>query len=157
MKAFEFRLERILEFRKEQAELERGRLHEVMQQIRRLEAEATALATRSNDEHDRVIAGEEVTGRDLASLSNYRQHVRRLSKELSRAQQVLDAHMQRQKAVVMESERKVRLLQRLKDKRHTAWQSACDRELEELAADSYLARLAAMRRSENQAEPVVVE
>lgn len=122
-----------------------------------LERLESALAARSNEEHDRVITGEEVTGRDLASLSNYRQHVQRLSKELSRAQQALDAHMHRQKAVVIESERKVRLLEKLRDKRLTAWQSACDRELEELAADSYLARLAAMRRLENRTEPAIVD
>jgi hypothetical protein len=93
----------------------------------------------------------------LALLSNYRKHVQRLSRELSRAQQVLDAQLQRQKAIAMESERKVRLLEKLKDKRLTAWQSACDRELEELAADSYLARLAAMRRLEDRTEPAIVD
>jgi flagellar export protein FliJ len=150
MKAFEFRLERILEFRKEQAELERGRLQQILLQIQLLETEAEALAVRSSEERDRVIAGEGLTGHDLASLSNYKRHVQRRSTELSRAQQVLAAQSQRQRVNVMESERKVRLLEKLKDRRLTSWKSACDRELEELAADSYLARLAAGRRAQSQ-------
>src|SRR5689334_1105860 len=150
MKAFEFRLERILEFRKEQAELERGRLQQILQQIQRLETEVDGLAVRSSEERDRVIAGEGLTGHDLASLSNYKRHVQRRSTELLRAQQVLAAQSQRQRVIVMESERKVRLLEKLKDRQLNSWQSACDRELEELAADSYLARLAGIRRLETE-------
>jgi hypothetical protein len=43
-------------------------------------------------------------------------------------------------AGLLEARRRCRLLERLRERRWTEWQQARDRELEELASDSYLAR-----------------
>jgi hypothetical protein len=40
----------------------------------------------------------------------------------------------------LEARRRCRLLERLRERRWTEWQLARDRELEELASDSYLAQ-----------------
>jgi hypothetical protein len=45
-------------------------------------------------------------------------------------------------AVMLEARRRCRLLERLKERRWAEWQSAAGRELDELAADSYLAQWA---------------
>jgi hypothetical protein len=45
-------------------------------------------------------------------------------------------------AALMEARRQCRLLERLKDRRWAEWQSAAAKELDELAADSYLAQWA---------------
>jgi hypothetical protein len=50
-------------------------------------------------------------------------------------------------AAVLEARRRYRLLERLKDRRWAEWQSAADRELDELAADSYLAQWARRQAS----------
>jgi hypothetical protein len=43
---------------------------------------------------------------------------------------------------MLEARRRFRLLERLKERRHEDWRLARDRELEELASESYLARWA---------------
>jgi len=45
---------------------------------------------------------------------------------------------QRQK--VLEAQRQCRLLERLEHRRHAEWRRAADREMESLAAESFLAR-----------------
>jgi hypothetical protein len=48
---------------------------------------------------------------------------------------------------MLEARRRLRLLERLKDRRMAEWRAARDKELEELASESYLAKWQRRRKS----------
>ena len=140
MKRFVFRLESVLRWRRSLFEQEQNRL-------RGLVAERDAILLRLKEiEELRQRAGQALleapalTGGELAALEAYR---RRLGLERVRRQQELadceariEAHRQR----VLEARRRVRLLERLRERRFAEWEAELNRELEALAAESYLAR-----------------
>ncbi len=80
-----------------------------------------------------------VAGRDVTALGGYRLHVMAQEQEIAvrraKSQSALDA----QEAAMLEARRRCRLLERLKERRQAEWQAAGDREVEELASESYLA------------------
>ncbi len=63
-------------------------------------------------------------------------------KELALKRLECQKELAAQQAALVEARRRCRLLERLKERRATEWRSAADRELEELASDSYLAQWA---------------
>jgi hypothetical protein len=80
-----------------------------------------------------------VSGRDLSALAGYRRYVqahgRKLETQRAEAQKQLEA----QQNAMLEARRRCRLLERLKERRLSEWQFACDRELDQLASESFLA------------------
>lgn len=143
MKAFEFRLERIAEYRRQEAEVAQSRLQTLLADRARLDAQTLALETRSNEAKISVFAQAGVTGEELSGLSRFQDHVARASKQLDLKKLELNASIEKARAVLLETERRVKLLDRLRERKLHEWQTASNRELEAIAADSHLARLAA--------------
>src|SRR5207248_352992 len=77
---------------------------------------------------------------DLAALGAFRLRVRSQESELARRREESARLLAAQQKLMLEARRRCRLLERLKDRRLAEWKSACDHELEEVAAESYLAR-----------------
>jgi flagellar biosynthesis chaperone FliJ len=82
-------------------------------------------------------------GLDLLSFSQFQSYVGRRVKEIEQQTVKMQAKIEAQRLVVLEAERKVKLLERLRERKLQDWKLECDRELENLASDSHLARLAA--------------
>jgi hypothetical protein len=66
-------------------------------------------------------------------------------RDLDRKRIDVNNRISKQRSVVLEADRKVKLLDRLKDRKFQEWRAASDREIDELAADSHMAKLAAAR------------
>jgi flagellar export protein FliJ len=140
MPAFRFRLERALDWRREQREIEESglarcvtALERSLARIAHLEAERQAI--------DRELVGRSsIPASDLAALSRYRLGAAQLavSLEQERAQRRIDAD--RQRAKVQAARRKVSLLEKLRERRLAEHVQAEERELENSAAESFLAR-----------------
>jgi hypothetical protein len=81
-----------------------------------------------------------VCGRDLAALGSFRLHVRKKNAELAARRVECEARLAAGRGEMLEARRRLRLLERLRDRRFEDWRLARDKELEELAAESYLAR-----------------
>jgi recombinational DNA repair protein RecR len=81
-----------------------------------------------------------LAGRDLAALGSFRLYVKMKEREIAtrrvECQQKLDA----QQRVMLEARRRCRLLERLKERRFSEWELAQNREVEQLATESYLAQ-----------------
>jgi len=140
MKRFVFGLESVLRWRRSLFEQEQNRL-------RALVAERDAIGLRLRELEQlrqraerALLEAPAVTGGELAALESYR---RRLSAERARRQEELagcERRIQAQRERVVEARRRVRLLERLKERRYAEWEAEANRELEALAAESYLAR-----------------
>lgn len=140
MNKFHFPLQKVLEWRRTQLDVEEGKFRqrgEAVAAVDRARAELEAEAVHTECE---VRGWDSVGGADLRALDEYRKHVRaeeaRLAAERAERARALAA----QQAAMLEARRRFRLLERLKDRRLAEWRTACDRELDEIAAESYLAQ-----------------
>ena len=89
---------------------------------------------------------------DLAALGNYRLKVK--SEESALAKHRVDAaqKLAEQQKLMLEARRRCRLLERLKDRRLAEWTAERDKELDEIAAESYLARWSRLQGGDTSRE-----
>ena len=146
MKRFEFTLRRVLEVRRQQAEIERSRLQSHLANLETLQNYRRATAQRADEARAFVKNGSTVSGEDLVALSAFEKHISRTIVSIDQQKAKLDQVIAQQQAKVLEAERKVKLLQNLEEKQLSEWTVLRDKEIEQLGADSHLARLLSERR-----------
>ena len=138
MKAFHFRLDQALRWRATQADLAKakvaaaaGRLSELQSQ---LESRRLQLAGDARD-----VA----TGTPGLSLETWAAWLKRARREMTLiGQQISEAerNLGEQLRLVVEANRKVRLLENLKQSERTHWNAELDRELDEFSGEAFLVR-----------------
>jgi len=146
MTAFRFPLEKVLDWRRTELELARARFEQQTAAVVALDRERAALETSAVQAEMTVRHWAAVTGGDLAALAAFRRHVRLREDKIGTARAQAQRELDTRGSAMLEARRRVRLLERLKDRRLAEWRRAFDRELEQLASDSYLAKFAADRR-----------
>jgi hypothetical protein len=140
MKSFQFPLQKALDWRRTELGLAEARLQQqlaALAELDRARAELEALGTRTETE---VRAFNPLAGSDLTALGGFRLQIKVRDKEIAGRRVECQRELAARQAGLLEARRRCRLLERLKERRWTEWQSARDRELEELASDSYLAQ-----------------
>jgi flagellar export protein FliJ len=145
MKRFEFSLHRVLDLRKQQAEMERARLQALLSTLERLRAARQALTQELQDARTSLTRSP-ATGNDYGVFADFEQHIHRRCAIFERDSQLVQKQVRDQQVKVREADQQVKLLENLKAKRLEEWNHQLDKELEELASDSYLARMSADRR-----------
>ena len=141
MTPFRFRLEKVLAWRRTQLELEDAKLKRqiaAVAELDRVRADLEATAIRSEVE---VRNWRPLAGQDLAALSSYHVHVRNREKDIAMRRQEALQKLAAQQQAMLEARRRCRLLERLEQRRLAEWRTAADREVEQLAAESYMAGL----------------
>lgn len=147
MTSFRFPLQKVLDWRRTQLELEEieyrrqlGALAELDRQRRELEAAGDAAERQ-------VRAWNPLGGDDVAALGAFRVHVKQKELDMVTPRVERQKQVDRQQGLMLEARRRLRLLERLKERRLEEWRYARDKELEESASESYLAKWGAKRRS----------
>ena len=146
MKAFEFRLRRVLQLRESQLQVEEQKLEQLVNRGREIEAFLARIET-SLEEARATVCGEQfIYGSALASLDRFHGRARRDQTEwtarLAEHRQTID----KQRIAVVKARAKVRLLEKLREKQKADWQKQSDQELEALAGDFSAAQWARLRR-----------
>jgi flagellar export protein FliJ len=135
MKAFRFRLQRVLELRESEVKTEEAQLERLYARQAQMEAERDEL-TASLERMSGAMRGERyLHPSELVALDRYKDHVKR---ELKAFEVKLAAHaadVEKQRVRVMAARSRVKLLEKLREKRHDEWEIEHDKELEELASD----------------------
>jgi flagellar export protein FliJ len=142
MTGFQFRLEKVLTWRRTELELAETLFKRQSAMIaeldrKRAEWEAAGIAAELQ-----VRASESLDGSDLAALAAFRRHVRACEQGLAAQRTEAGKELERMQQTMLEARRRCRLLERLRERRLAEWQAETDRELEQIAADSYLAGMA---------------
>jgi len=142
MTAFHFHLDKVLNWRRTQLELAEVEFRRETAALAELDRLSTELQTRGTQTAAEVRVFNPLSGGDLAALDGFRLYVERRAKELAaqRAEQL--RKLGDCEKALLEARRRCRLLERLRERRLAEWRSATARELEQLAAESYLARVA---------------
>jgi len=141
MHRFRFRLGSVLGWRAVELELEEGRLEQLFTELRRRDAEALALEVRGR-ESAHLIASKTLDGQQLAALSYHRHYLEREAARMAAERADCAKRIAAQQQRVVEAERKVRLLERLKERRLAEWNFEFNREMEALASETFLAKWA---------------
>ena len=140
MKSFQFPLERALGWRRtqlEQAELRFKQQAAALADMDRERAELEAADFRAEIE---VRAWKPVWGGDLAALGRFRLQTQRREEALHGRRAECEKELDQRQKAMMEARRRLRLLERLKERRAAEWRAVCDCELEQQAAESFLAQ-----------------
>jgi hypothetical protein len=140
MNAFRFRLEKVLELRRTQLELEENKFRResaALSGLDRIRAELEASGIKAELQ---VRQSPTVTGRELAALGEFRLLVRSREADIARQRAERVKSLATQRAALLEAQRRCRLLERLKERRQEAWRLAGNKEVEDLASETYLAQ-----------------
>lgn len=140
MTRFRFSLARVLELRRTQLEMEEARLQKRTAAIAELDgkrADVEAAGLRAETE---VRGRGAVAGRDLEALGAYRLRVRQQALEIVARRVECEREADEQRITMMEARRRVRLLERLQERRHAEWRASADKELDDAASEAYLAK-----------------
>ena len=138
MKKFRFPLERVLDWRASQVQLEEARLAGLLFKRQAIEARraealgegaAAAAAARRNG----------VTGAELATMPAFQNALAARLGRLAAEQRECDEKLTAQRAALTEARRQEKLLENLKRRRRQAWEHGAARAAETEAGDLYLA------------------
>jgi hypothetical protein len=140
MPSFRFPLDRVLEWRQTQLDVEEVKFKVEMAALaeidqRRAECEASGVKAELQ-----VRAWTQVTGSDLEALGSFRLRVKEQEAELALKRAAQAKKVQAQQAAMLEARRRCRLLDRLKEQRAEEWRTEENRALEAAASETYLAQ-----------------
>jgi hypothetical protein len=140
LKKFIFPRGRVMDWRITQARLEESKLEKLYAELRAIDASSAALLEARSQSDQALLRLSSVTGSELAAVGAFRrfsvaEHTRL---ELLRAD--CSSRVAAQVDVVSVKRRDVRLLERLKQQRHTAWHAGFNREIDAQAEETHLAK-----------------
>jgi flagellar export protein FliJ len=143
MQTFRFRLAKVLEWYTRQYELEERRLTACLTALADAKAAiASMLAERLSVEGE-MLARKSIPANDLAALGLYRLGAKKRELELHGVRERCQADVEAQRLKLRDAERRLRLVEKLRERRVAEYTYAETRELEELASDAYFAKWAA--------------
>ena len=140
MKRFEFPLAKVRDFRRQQLELEEVRLQSLLGERQALELESSRLETEVRETRCSLMVTSSAESQDLMASDVYLRHLADKKKRHAVKLAEWQARAVKQQQAVVEARRRVRLLEKLEGRQFSEWKSAADREVENLAAELYLAR-----------------
>ena len=140
MKAFRFPLDKVLDWRRTQLALEESQYRQQLAALAELDRRRTELEAAGQVAERQVREWNPLAGGELEALGDFRLHVKQKQLDLVEPRAECRKQLDRQHGLMLEARRRLRLLERLKERRLAEWRAARDRAIEELAAESYLAK-----------------
>lgn len=140
MKAFQFKLERVLEWHAAQLSVEEAKLSQLRRELVELDA-SVAFLEESRIDAETTLQGQVcLAGSDLEALDAYLRHARKQEENLRAQRLDTGKRIAVQLEHVLSAQRRHRLIEKLRERRHREWTTALNTEVEQLAADTYLAK-----------------
>ena len=140
MKSFQFPLEKALDWRRTQLELEEARYKQQVAALAALDRQRNEVKASGRRAETEVRRWRPIVSGDLRALAGFRDRVKSQESEIAHHLTEAAQKLAEQQRIMLEARRRCRLLERLKERRLAEWTAARDHELDEVAAESYLAR-----------------
>jgi len=146
LQSFHFRLEKVLAWRRTELELEQYRMRLLCVELEQIEQSRARLTAERVVAHHEILRARRIDGAELnahaARLVYFDGQERALLRRRREQEQLIaEAHKR-----LLEAQRRLRLLEKLKAGRHAQWKTELNREIEAFAAESHLARWNVERR-----------
>ena len=142
MKKFSFALDRVLEWRRAQARREEMKLERLYAELSALDASQAALREQLQQAETGVRSrtGPAIYGEDLRALSAFQSYAAAEHGRIAQARSRCEQQIAAQTRILTLLRRNVKLLEKLKDRRVTAWSREEEREIGQQAEESHLAK-----------------
>ncbi len=145
MKAFQFRLARVLHIRMTQERTEQQKLDQVQNIYGRIEAEMQALQQSVASAQQALLGSPSVSAAELKQLNAYERGSERRHGELAKKLAEQAKLVKAQAEIVVVARRNVKLMEKLQDKQRADWSEAADRELDAMTDDFAAAQWSRLR------------
>ncbi len=119
--------------------MEEAKLEALHTERRALEDERTRLEAETADTRNSLMVTGVAEAQDLAASDLYLRHLETSKKRHAARLADWRVRADKQQQAVVEARRRVRLLEKLEERKRKEWQAAADREQEDLASELYLA------------------
>ena len=144
MKRFTFPLERVRHYRFLQLETEQGKLEQLLAKLQTLDQLENDL-TRQRLEAEEAVraltkAGAPVEPAQVCSMTDFRGYLKQVAATLALRRAELSRRVAVQRQELLEARRRYEVLDRFRGREKLRWKAAFDQELEQLAAENFLAR-----------------
>jgi flagellar export protein FliJ len=130
MKASRFRLDRVLDWRRTELEMEESRLRNLYAALAAIDRERAALQSTLAAAAGATVASASLDAADLHALAEYRAAARIRSDRLAQLRRAREAEIAGQQQKLLEARRRCRLLENLKSRRLAEWQQDSARQAE---------------------------
>jgi hypothetical protein len=140
MSSFRFPLQKALEWRQTQLELEEQKFRQQTAGLADLDRVRAEWVKSGADAERQVRLWSPIASEELTALGTYRLYARTRAEEVAIAREQARQKLEAQRGAMLEARRGLRLLERLRERRLAEWKAGQEKELQELAGDSYLAR-----------------
>ncbi len=142
MRAFRFSLESVLRLRQTQWKLEEEKLRKLLAEKQHIEAQIVAVQDAKRQATQTQVDASTTSGAEFQAVARYLVGLQARHSRLTALLREVNTEANRQREIALDAQRKVELLESLKDKRHQEWKRELDAETEALAADIYLSKRA---------------
>ena len=143
MQTFRFRLAKVLEWYNHQYELEERRYHSCLAALVDAQKAIAALQAERVAIENELISRQSIPAGEFVALGLYRLGAKARELELNGVREQCEAAIQEQRLKLQAAQRRVRLLEKLRERRVAEHVYAETRELEELASDAFFSKWAA--------------
>ncbi len=140
MKTFHFPLEKALDWRRTELELAESLYKRQVAELAELDRQRAEIEASGIRAEIQVREWNPIASGDLVALGSFRLRVKTQEAEIARRRDECANKVAAQKQQMLEARRRCKLLERLKERRLAEWTFARDHELDEIAAESFLAR-----------------
>jgi len=145
VKKFNFGLEQVRRWRESERDREEAKLHALFAELRQLESVRMDLES-AVAEAERAVQlgpGSRVPAmQELQALDSYRSYARREHQRLAEQRARLETRIHAQRRVLVEAERKMEVLNVLREEKAAEWKRELDKEQEDMVAELVVARWA---------------
>jgi flagellar export protein FliJ len=140
MKAFRFSLQRVLDVRRAQEGVEKMKYERLLRDLAAIEFDSEEIRSETAGIRRTLMTQPTITSGEMSTFPAYLQRNKQRLLSLAQAKHDLAITLNAQRAQVLEAERSVKLLEKLRTRRLEAWITESQNEQEAFASDAYLAR-----------------
>jgi flagellar protein FliJ len=138
MKAFQFPLQRVLEWRALQMRTEEEKLSTIQNKLAEVLHRENALVVAQLNAEMNLLARQVLDGSEFRALAAFQLRIRNEKVSLIAARKHLETQIAEQRKRLLKARKDCKILENLKERRKKAWTYLSDRELENTAAESYI-------------------
>jgi flagellar export protein FliJ len=142
MKTFHFALQRVLEYRELQMRTEEEKLSTIQNQLAEVLHRENALTAAQFNAEMNLLGRPLVEANEFRALSAFQLRIRSEKVSLLAARKNLETQIAEQRKRLLKVRKDCKILQNLKERRKKAWTYLSDREIENIAAESYISNWA---------------
>ncbi len=142
MKAFQFPLQRVLEWRELQMRTEEERLSTIQNRLVEVQHRESALTAAQLNAEMNVLGRPLVEATEFRALAAFQLRIRGQKVALVAARKNLEIQIAEQRKRLLKARKDCKILENLKERRKKSWTYLHDRELENTAAESFISNWA---------------